>query len=402
MISCAAAALPLTRWCAAAVLLLGCGISHAAQVGVDAPEALGGGRWALPVWLETLPGDSISGLQCEVLLPPAYTFSGVESGGAAAAAGKQAAAAKVSAGRIRVLVAGLNQTVLNSGYVAYVLVASNTVTDAPGATVAGVVLSSPTGQRVPVRIPPRPGTGSGAVNPPPAQEESPEGEVVEQPEAPEPAPAEPVDNDDKVVDDPVDNGGTNTGSGSSLGGFPMGLDDTLSGGMPGDSERTTATESRPSANTPASGRTAIPKTSGGSVAQPGPAYGPSFRPPPSANTGQRAANATVQQNAASPRTPAFRGAAAAIPPAEGGFYDMPDETASETTPEDSGISGPLAMANPMLAPEMPGQMPGAGGSRSVVPQRSGKVALFALGLAGAFVAVVALVLARRGRWLKVR
>jgi len=402
MIPAAAAAFPAARWCAVVALLLGCGLSHAAHVGVDAPEALGGGRWALPVWLETLPGDSISGLQCEVLLPPAYTFSGAESGGAAAAAGKQAAAAQVSAGRIRVLVAGLNQTVLNSGYVAYVLVASDTVTDAPGATIAGVVLSSPTGQRVPVRIPPRPGTGSGAVNPPPAEEESPEGEVVQEPEAPEPEPAEPVDNDDKVVDDPVDNAGTNTGSGSNLGGFPMGMDDLLAGGTQGNSERDTATESSPIANAPASGRAAIPKSGGGSVAQPGPAYGPSFRPPPAANAGPGASNVTVQQNAAAPRTPAFRGAAAAVPPAEGGIYDAPDEITDDTTPDDSGIRGPLAMANPMLAPELPGQMPGGGGRAATVQQGSGKVALFALGLAGAFVAGAALVLARRGRWLKGR
>jgi len=107
---------------------------------------------ALPVSLDSAAGEEVCAAQFDLLFNSSVlTMQGVTAGSAATAAGKQLSSSTISPGRIRVIVAGLNQNVIGDGVIATVRFA--VVSGTPGGiqpvTLSGVLLSDPDGVAVP-------------------------------------------------------------------------------------------------------------------------------------------------------------------------------------------------------------------------------------------------------------
>ena len=118
----------------------------------------GDGSLTVPVLFSPPAGGAVAALQFDVEFDPsALTLpaSGAVSEGAAAkAAGKQLSFSKVSPGKLRVLVVGLNADVIAGGELARLnfSVLGRSVSAASAVHVLNAVLADPNGAEVPVRI----------------------------------------------------------------------------------------------------------------------------------------------------------------------------------------------------------------------------------------------------------
>ncbi|MBI1320111.1 MAG: hypothetical protein GC168_14365 [Candidatus Hydrogenedens sp.] len=315
--------------------------AHGALIGFDGPVQEGS-AWAIYLWLEVEPGEAVSGVQADLLLPAEYALSGYQTGDAAAASGKQAAVAQVADGRIRVLVAGLNQTSIPTGTIAQVLLSGPG--SAPGTAISAAVLSSPTGNRVPVRErnntnpgnngnPPKPSTKPSVVTRTPVNTDTtqPEGESETDKSNTGSTPES---------ESQTEGEGTHSASypGYGYGGYPSGLEEALSGeGIASGTSTDTAQTDTPGSSSGgvASSAPTIPTAphaaGGGAVAQ----NGPNFLPPGPANqpAAQRPA-LRVQPNATHPN---------AMPPASPSYRDATERPVT-TSPTETQAAAPERMA----------------------------------------------------------
>lgn len=134
-----------------AVLLPGTAFAAALSIGQPRMEGAG---WVAPVTLQLAPGENVASMQFDVSLPPLLsTEISAQISEAAQMAGKQAIFSQTAPGRLRVVVAGLNQSPIPSGTVATLrLGAPATGAPAPSVELQSPVLASPSGERIPVQI----------------------------------------------------------------------------------------------------------------------------------------------------------------------------------------------------------------------------------------------------------
>ncbi len=145
----------MPRWIAIAWVIAGtalCGAGGAAVLTAgDAQGHAGDTNVAVPVTLDAATGESVAALQFDVLFNPATLgLPDVTLGAAAAAAGKSLSHNLLQPGRMRVLIAGLNQTVIEDGVVAEAQfsIAADAAAGAEPIAFSGIILSDPNGQSV--------------------------------------------------------------------------------------------------------------------------------------------------------------------------------------------------------------------------------------------------------------
>lgn len=140
-------------WLAAAVLAL-CGTVQAATLSVGQASGTAGDLGiTLPISLASAAGESVSGIQFDLLFDSSVlSVSQVATGAAADAAGKSASYSVVASGQIRVIIAGLNQNVIGDGVVATASlgIATSAATSTQEVSFSGALLASPSGQAVTV------------------------------------------------------------------------------------------------------------------------------------------------------------------------------------------------------------------------------------------------------------
>jgi len=131
------------------------GASFAATTTVGAQNAAPGqSRVRLPVTLALGPGEKVGGLQFDLVFDAnALELQEVATGPAAKAASKDVFSSPLSSGRVRVLIAGLNQNTIADGVVAdaFFEVASRARAGSLPVAVKSVVLSDPFGNAVPAK-----------------------------------------------------------------------------------------------------------------------------------------------------------------------------------------------------------------------------------------------------------
>lgn len=115
------------RWSAAwaAICLIGISASgYASSVTIESATAIPGfGTCNIPVTLGIDPGEQVAGAQWDLVFDSdVITVKSIETGSVAAAAGKSVSFSTIEAGRIRVLVTGLNMNVMSSGVMAIVTI----------------------------------------------------------------------------------------------------------------------------------------------------------------------------------------------------------------------------------------------------------------------------------------
>lgn len=106
----------------------------------------------VPIALLPGPGDQVTGIQFDVVLNPTTTIKSMELGAAAAAAGKSLSSNAIGSGRWRVIIAGLNQTPIESGVILTAMVESKRESGGVPLGIEGVVLSDPRGTRIPTAV----------------------------------------------------------------------------------------------------------------------------------------------------------------------------------------------------------------------------------------------------------
>jgi len=131
------------------------GSSFAAKAAVGVKSAVAGEtRVCVPVTLALGSGEKVGGLQFDLAFDgKALELAEVAPGPAAKAASKDVFSSPLSSGRVRVLIAGLNQHTIGEGVVAnaYFDVAARVAAGDQAIAVKGVVLSDPFGNAVPVQ-----------------------------------------------------------------------------------------------------------------------------------------------------------------------------------------------------------------------------------------------------------
>lgn len=131
------------------------GASFAATTTVGAQDAAPGeSRVRLPVTLALGSGEQVGGLQFDLVFDAnALELQEVATGAAAKAASKDVFSSPLSSGRVRVLIAGLNQNTIADGVVAdaFFGVASRARAGSLPIAVKSVVLSDPFGNAVPAQ-----------------------------------------------------------------------------------------------------------------------------------------------------------------------------------------------------------------------------------------------------------
>lgn len=135
-------------------LISGLGMIQAQSVLVDALSATGnpGSTVQVSVALESAGGTYPAGLQMDLSFSTsALTYVRAAKGSAADAAGKNVSANFTAPGNLRLLVAGLNQTLISDGIVAQVefQIAANAPVSITPLIVKGVVASTFQGQLIP-------------------------------------------------------------------------------------------------------------------------------------------------------------------------------------------------------------------------------------------------------------
>lgn len=129
------------------------GAGFAATTTVGAQDAAPGERRVrLPVTLALSPGEEVGGLQFDLVFDAnALGLQEVATGPAAKAASKDVFSSPLSSGRVRVLIAGLNQNTIADGVVAdaFFEVAARARAGSHPIAVRSVVLSDPFGNAVP-------------------------------------------------------------------------------------------------------------------------------------------------------------------------------------------------------------------------------------------------------------
>lgn len=127
--------------------------AHGAVLQVQDVTASPGLSVQVPVQLSSAAGQSVAGLQFDVLYDTAAVIiNSVGAGPAAVNAGKTLSSATPATGRLRVLISGLNENVIANGTVAVlsIVVRPGATGAQTGLALASVVLSSPAGTAVPV------------------------------------------------------------------------------------------------------------------------------------------------------------------------------------------------------------------------------------------------------------
>ena len=127
--------------CFAATLTVGQNSAIPTQTGVSVPVSLSSGT-----------GEEVAAIQFDILFDYAIlALTDVTAGPAASSAGKDISFSTVEPGRVRVIIAGLNQNVISDGAIANALF--NVNRNAPGGeqslSLSGVLLSDPNGVAVP-------------------------------------------------------------------------------------------------------------------------------------------------------------------------------------------------------------------------------------------------------------
>lgn len=153
-------------------LLLFTGYANAAELALPTVDINAGASTTVPFMLAVAAGQTIAAVQFELQYDVALVALGeVRAGAEATRAGKSVSANELEPGRVRIIVAGLNQNALASGEL--LLADFQVPQTAPSSmallSVASLVMSSPTGRPVPadavsgtLRI-----TGSAVPPPPP-------------------------------------------------------------------------------------------------------------------------------------------------------------------------------------------------------------------------------------------
>lgn len=119
------------------------------------PGADGQGGVVAEIALNTSPEERVAGLQFDLLFNRDTVALGKVTAGPAAAAASKDVYCSAQRSGARVIVAGLNQNVLEDGVVAEVcLYASSAAEKTEPVALTGVVLSDPFGRRVPSRVVP--------------------------------------------------------------------------------------------------------------------------------------------------------------------------------------------------------------------------------------------------------
>lgn len=129
-------------------------------VGLDlriGPRAVSPEAVAFPLVLDVVPQEPVASLQAGIrFTPDAFEFYEAYPGEAAAAAGKDVAAAQVGESELRVIVAGFNQTVMGSGVVAEIYFLPRGAGTGASPQLVEAVFSGPEGDRVVPYTPPDP------------------------------------------------------------------------------------------------------------------------------------------------------------------------------------------------------------------------------------------------------
>ena len=130
----------ITETCFAATLTVGQNSAIPTQTGVSVPISLTSGG-----------GEQVAAIQFDILVDYAVlTLTDVAAGPATSSADKDINFSGIEPGRVRVIIAGLNQNVISDGTIANALL--NVNRNAPGGeqplTLSGVLLSDPNGVEV--------------------------------------------------------------------------------------------------------------------------------------------------------------------------------------------------------------------------------------------------------------
>jgi len=129
------------------------GICRAATLTVGSESAMPGEtEVSVPLSLVSGPGEEVSGIQCDILFDAdVLSLPKVAAGPAAIAAVKQLSFDNIDDGRVRVIIAGLNQNAVSDGVIAYALfdIADNAPGSEQRVVLDAVLLSSCYGVEVP-------------------------------------------------------------------------------------------------------------------------------------------------------------------------------------------------------------------------------------------------------------
>lgn len=148
-------------WGAAWALYAGlcAGVAHGASLTAGTPRSNDDATLAIPIVLTPFSGEQVAALQFDADFDPKRmalaSELGASLGAAAQAADKSVHAARIRPGLLRVIIAGLNQNVIENGEVAVLHFQRREHSEDPAGVVSltNVVLSDPTGQEVPARAP---------------------------------------------------------------------------------------------------------------------------------------------------------------------------------------------------------------------------------------------------------
>lgn len=133
-----------------AVIMLFPALARAATLSTPA-VATDGAEFALPLMLSSLPNEKVAGLQFDLAVDPeVFTVRGVDTGASVTQAGKLVSSNAVGSGRLRVIIAGLNQTAIPDGELIRLRLVPQSDADAGvyELSFSGVVLSDPGGKRL--------------------------------------------------------------------------------------------------------------------------------------------------------------------------------------------------------------------------------------------------------------
>lgn len=127
---------------------------YGAVLSVDKKTAETGMMIRLPILLSVDSGEQVSALQFDVNYPlNNFQISNVFIGSSASSAGKTLQYNMLSSNALRIIIAGLNQNVIGNGCVAELecRVCLSSWSGFADVTLTGIVMSSPTGSRVPAQ-----------------------------------------------------------------------------------------------------------------------------------------------------------------------------------------------------------------------------------------------------------
>lgn len=131
---------------------LSCGIAYPASLSIESGNAENGNSISLRTLLTVSSNESVSAIQFDVLYNPGICeVVTVNAGESSISAGKQVQYNVITAGQVRVLIAGLNQNTIPSGSIAQITfkVCGSAPAGDSTLSLTRVVLSSPTGTSVP-------------------------------------------------------------------------------------------------------------------------------------------------------------------------------------------------------------------------------------------------------------